>query len=187
MIQIRNGLRFNIYASGVIDGVRYPNFIDRSTWPGLGITEVAEPAPPADYSDDLYRRMETDEAPYVAYVRRPAEEVTATRWERLKQIREELTLNGGVFVAGKWFHTDVHSKQQQMALMMLGAALPAGLMWKTMDGSFIPMTPEVVQQLFVAQVQREQTIFAVAEAKRLDATPLYEGWPDRYNDLSVAA
>lgn len=182
MIQIRGGRRFNIFAGATIDGVRYPNFRDRSVWAGLGITEVPEPLPPVDYDDMVYQRVESDEAPYVAYVQRPAAERVAIRWERLKQIRDELTDNGGCFVASKWFHTDPKSKQQQMALTMLGANLPVGLMWKTMDGSFIEMTQQIVSDLFAAQVAREQAIFAIAEAKRNDDTPINEGWPDRYVD-----
>jgi hypothetical protein len=180
MIQIRGGRRFNIYAGAVIDGVRYPNFTDRSLWPAVGITEVPEPQPPADYDDMKYQRVESDAAPYLAYVDRPVAEQQSIRWTRIVQIREELTLNGGCFVADKWFHTDVHSKQQQMALVMLGEALPADLWWKTMDGSFITMTPALALQLFGAQVAREQSIFAIAEAKRTDGTPLDEGWPERY-------
>lgn len=180
MIQIRNGLRFNIFARATIDGVTYPNFTDRSLWPALGIGEVEEPAAPADYDDMKYRRVESDTAPYVAYVERPAAERDAIRWERLKQIRDELTEHGGCLVQGKWFHSDAKSKQQQMALMMVGAALPANLQWKTMDGSFITLSPQIVAELFAAQMQREQTIFAVAEAKRLDNSPLYDGWPARY-------
>lgn len=181
-LHIRGGRRFNIFAGSVIDGVRYANFRDPGLWAGLGISEIDEPAPPDDYDDMLYQRVESDEAPYVTYAQRPAAERSAIRWERIKQIRDELTDEGGCFVAGKWFHTDPKSKQQQQALRMLGASLPADVWWKTMDGSFISLTPEIVADLFAAQVQREMAIFAVAEAKRLDSTPINEGWPDRYVD-----
>lgn len=67
MIQIRNGLRFNIYASATIDGVTYPNFTDRSLWPALGISEVEEPSPPAGYTPEGWVREERDEAPYVVW------------------------------------------------------------------------------------------------------------------------
>ena len=180
MIHTRNGLRFNIYARATIDGVTYPNFTDRSLWGKLGISEAEEPAPPADYDDMKYQRVESDTAPYVAYVERSAEERDAIRWERLKHIRDELTEHGGCLVQGKWFHTDVRSKQQQIALVMMGASIPAGLQWKTMDGSFIAMTQALAAELFSAQASREQAIFAAAEAKRLDDSPLYDGWPARY-------
>lgn len=177
---IRNNLRFNIYATAPIDGVTYHNFLDPDLRASLGITEVAEPEPPADYTPESYYRTEQDEAPYVVYTKKSEEQLASQRWESLKQIRDDLTSNGGCFVQGKWFHTDVASKQQQMALVMLGQNLPAGIQWKTMDGSFIEMTPALAAELFAAQVQREQVIFATAEAKRTDETPLYDGWPARY-------
>lgn len=177
MIQIRNGKRFNIYASGTIADVRYPNFTDRSLWPALGIAEVDEPAP---QDPDLFDRVETDEAPYVAYIQRPAEQVAAIRWEKIRQLRDDLIEYGGCMVQGHWFHSDVRSKQQQIALVMMGAGIPAGLQWKTMNGSFVTMTQALAAELFAAQAAREQTIFAVAEAKRLDNSALYDGWPARY-------
>jgi len=156
------------------NGTRYPRI------PRELLDEIADPVPPADYSDSLYYRTEQDTAPYVVYTRKSDEQIAAYRWEALKVFRDDLILNGGCFVAGKWFHTDVYSKQQHMALMMLGASLPAGIQWKTMDGSFITLTQEIVAQLFQAQITREQGIFALAEVKRLDATPISEGWPERY-------
>lgn len=181
MIQIRNGKRFNIYASGVIDGVTYPNFTDRSLWPALGVSEVEEPAP---QDPDFFDRVETDDAPYVTYIQRPAEQVAAIRWEKIKQLRDSLIEHGGCLVQGKWFHTDVRSKQQQIALVMMGAGIPAGLQWKTMDGSFIAMTQALAAELFAAQAAREQAIFATAEAKRLDNSPINDGWPARYTEAA---
>ena len=37
-----------------------------------------------------------------------------------------------------------------MGLVMLGDNIPAGLQWKTMDGSFVVMTPSLAQQVFAA-------------------------------------
>jgi hypothetical protein len=105
---------------------------------------------------------------------------TTQRIQSLKQIRDELTESGGCLVQGKWFHTDVKSKQQQMALTMAGANLPLNLLWKTMDGSFILMTQPLAQELFAAQMTREATIFGLCEAKQHDDTPINEGWPERY-------
>lgn len=104
----------------------------------------------------------------------------AERWEKIKANRDEITDNGGCLVAGKWYHTDPKSKQQQMALTMAGAGLPA-VPWKTMDGTFITLTPAIVGQIFQAQMIREQAIFAHAELLR--STPSADidaGWPDRY-------
>lgn len=142
--------------------------------------EIPDPLPPEDYSEETYYRNELDDAPYVVYTKKPQEQLSAIRWNKIKIIRDDLTENGGCFVSGKWFHSDAKSKQQQMALVMLGQNLPAGIQWKTMDGSFIELTPALVSQLFAAQVQREQAIFAIAEVKKADNSSLSEGWPDRY-------
>jgi hypothetical protein len=145
------------------------------------VVEIAEPTPPVDYSDDFYYRAESQEAPYVVYMKKSDEQITAVRWNRIKAKRDELTDNGGVLVSGKWFHTDTKSKQQQMALTMLGASIPANLQWKTMDGSFITMTQTLAGQLFGAQIAREQAVFAHAEALKADPNAdINAGWPARY-------
>lgn len=145
------------------------------------VVEIADDPVPADYSDDFYYRSESQESPYVIYTRKSDEQIQAVRWTKIKQKRDELTDNGGVLVSGKWFHTDTKSKQQQMALTMLGAAIPANLQWKTMDGSFITMTQTLAGQLFAAQIGREQTIFAHAEILKADINAdINAGWPARY-------
>ena len=145
------------------------------------VVEIAEPTPPADYSDDFYYRSESQESPYVIYTKKSDEQIQAVRWTKIKQKRDELTDNGGVLVSGKWFHTDTKSKQQQMALTMLGAAIPANLQWKTMDGSFITMTQTLAGQLFGAQIVREQAIFAHAETLKADSNAdINTGWPAHY-------
>jgi hypothetical protein len=160
------------------DGTRYPRI------PMELLDEIPEPTPPEEYATnpEYYFRTEQDDAPYVVYTRKSDETIAAARWEAIKIIRDDLLQFGGCLVGDKWFHTDVYSKQQQMALTMLGANLPPGLMWKTMDGSFIEMTQPLVAAIFSAQVQREQAIFAIAEAKRGDNTPIADGWPARYQE-----
>ena len=149
------------------------------------VVEIAEPSPPVDYDSDYWHKTEQDVEPYVVFTKKSEDHIAAIRWNKIKQLRDDLTESGGCFVAGKWFHSDTKSKQQQMALVMVGAALPS-VPWKTMDGSFITLTPEVVSQVFQAQMLREQTIFAVAEAKRVDsAADLNTGWPSRYVENEV--
>ena len=72
---IRNGTRFNVYASAEIGSVTYPNFLDAGLREQLGIQEVQEPVAPEDYSDKLYYRTEQDEAPYVVYTRKSDEQI----------------------------------------------------------------------------------------------------------------
>jgi hypothetical protein len=178
-----NQKRFNIYAPyEAPDGTRYGNLTDPVLREQLGVVEIPDPQAPADYSQDTYYRTEQDDAPYVVYTRKSDEQIAAARWEAIKIIRDDLLQNGGCLVGGLWFHTDVYSKQQQMALTMLGANIPPGLRWKTMSGVFVEMVHTLAAAIFAAQVQREQTIFAIAEAKRVDDSPLREGWPDRYTE-----
>ena len=146
------------------------------------VIEIAEPAAPADYSDETYYKTSTGDGmpPYRVYTKKSPEQLAALRASKLKQIRDELTENGGCEVGGKWFHTDVKSKQQQMALAMAGVLLPDNLMWKTMDGSFVLMTPTLAGEIFSAQMAREAAIFGICEAKQNDDTPVADGWPARY-------
>ena len=109
----------------------------------------------------------------------------AEKWEAIKTERDRRTLHGGYQVAGKWFHSDVFSRSQQIGMVMLGANLPTGLQWKTMDGSFVIMTPTLAQQVFGAAAASDALIFGTAEAKRMaveaSAAPwdydVLAGWP----------
>lgn len=114
------------------------------------------------------------------------------RWEQIKAHRDRLSDEGGykVVVSGadKWFHSDNKSKIQQQALVMLGASIPAGLQWKTMDGTFVTMTQTLAGQVFAAAVAQESAIFAAAEVHRAamlqaanpDAYDFSGGWPAVY-------
>lgn len=116
-----------------------------------------------------------------AYYQKQAEYEQAARWEQIKVIRDELTESGGCQVSQYWFHSDAKSKQQQMALVMLGNNIPSTLKWKTMSGILVDMTPALAQQIFAAQVTRETAIFAHAEILRNDpAADINTGWPERY-------
>ena len=74
----------------------------------------------------------------------------------------------------------------QLWLVMMGASMPAGIKWKTMDGTFADMTPTLAQQIFAAQAQRDTGLFAVCEqhiagARAADDPLKYDysaGWPD---------
>ena len=96
----------------------------------------------------------------------PAPDLTALRaahWEDIKRERDRRTQQGGYQVAGKWFHSDTFSRTQQMGLVMMGAGIPGGLQWKTMDGSFITMTQTLAGQVFAAAAASDAAIFARAE------------------------
>ena len=96
----------------------------------------------------------------------PAPDLTALRaahWEEIKRERDRRTQQGGYQVAGKWFHSDTFSRTQQMGLVMMGAGIPGGLQWKTMDGSFVTMTQTLASQVFSAAAASDAALFARAE------------------------
>lgn len=183
---IKDNRRFNIYAGAVIDGVRYANFTDPYLRLSLGITEVADPAPPVEYLEnpDHYYVTEQDEAPFVVYTRKDDEQISAARWATIKALRDAKTQTGGYAVNGNWFHSDTFSRTQQMGLVMMGAAMPPGLQWKTMGGTFVPMTPTLAQQIFAAAAQQDAALFTHAEALKADLqADIATGWPTTWQDV----
>jgi hypothetical protein len=110
--------------------------------------------------------------------------------ESIKAERDRLMETGGFSVGGKWYHSDVFSRTQQMGLVMLGANIPAGTQWKTMDGSFVAMTPTLASQILAAGAANDIAIFqaserhlgAVAASKKPDAYDYSTGWPTAYGE-----
>lgn len=103
--------------------------------------------------------------------------------------RDQLTQTGGFKVADKWFHSDVFSRTQFLGLNGMGANIPAGLKWKTMDGTFVDMTPELASQVFQAAAAQDIAIFAACESHKaalqaavdVDEVAAYDwtvGWPE---------
>ena len=114
--------------------------------------------------------------------------VKARAWDAIKGERDRRKAGGVKVKVGtvdKWFHSDDASRIQQMALVMMGASIPANLQWKTLDGSFVAMTQAVAGSVFAAAAASDQAIFAVAEGHRVaieaSADPAaYDhstGWP----------
>jgi len=105
----------------------------------------------------------------------------AKKWNDIRAERERRTRTGGYLVGAKWFHSDPDSRIQQIGLVMMGASIPAGLQWKTMDGSFITMTPTLAAQVFAAAAASDQAIFAKAEEH--NAAMLQSETPETYDHL----
>lgn len=82
---------------------------------------------------------------------------------RIKADRDRRKL-AGTPVGAHVFHSDPDSRIQQIGLVMMGAALPAGIMWKTVGGAFVEMTPTLAGQIFQATAARDVALFAAAEA-----------------------
>lgn len=113
----------------------------------------------------------------------------AERWEAIKAERE-WRKSGGVKVGSEWFHSDTESRIQHIGLNMLGSNIPAGLQWKTMDGTFVTMTQSLANQIFGAVMALDMQAHAVAENHRVameaSADPQnYDyaaGWPAIYSE-----
>lgn len=111
--------------------------------------------------------------------------IRLARWEAIKAVRDQRVQSGGYATGGKWFHSDTFSRTQQMALVMMGAGIPPGLQWKTMDGSFVAMTQTLAGQVFAAGATQDATTFAHAEAllTQVNASSdpisidITQGWP----------
>lgn len=117
------------------------------------------------------------EIPYIPPPSPDMSVIKAQMWEEIKQERDRRTQYGGYKVGSKWFHSDVFSRAQQMGLVMLGSNIPSELQWKTMDGSFVTMTPTLANQIFMAAAQSDANLFAHAEQLRLQM----ESDPSNFN------
>lgn len=111
-------------------------------------------------------------------------------WEFIHQERDHRTNTSGYKVDDKWFHSDPKSRNQQLSLVLLGGNIPADLQWKTMDGSFVTMTPQLAREILAASTASDQAIFAAAETHRAameaSAEPasydFSKGWPEAFSN-----
>lgn len=82
---VLNGRRFNIHAryTDPETGEKGIDMTKPENRTRCGVTEVADPQPPEDFSHDLYTVQESDVAPYVEYIRRSDEEIARLRRDRI--------------------------------------------------------------------------------------------------------
>jgi len=100
-------------------------------------------------------------------------------WDEIKKYRDSLVQNGGYKVGVHWFHSDTFSRTQQMSLVMMGANMPSGIQWKTMDNGYVLMTPTLAGQIFAAAAASDAAMFAKA-VEHKNALDLSSD-PDSYN------
>lgn len=123
----------------------------------------------------------------------PLEQIKSRQWDAIKAERDRRKVGGvkvKVGTTNKWFHSDDASRIQQMGLVMMGTNMPADLQWKTLDGSFVAMTPAIAGNVFAAAAASDQAIFAVAEGHKtaMEASvdpSTYDfstGWPKIYGE-----
>jgi hypothetical protein len=87
-------------------------------------------------------------------------------WDVIKRERDTRMQDGGYKVGEYWFHSDLISRSQQLALFQLGEDIPPDLQWKTMSGEFVPMTPSLAALVFKAAIASDTQHFKGAEIAR---------------------
>ena len=87
-------------------------------------------------------------------------------WERIKDKRYD-NLRHGVYAksVGKWFQTDDATRLQYLALALesVTGGFKKPINWKTMDNSFLMLTPELLREIMQAMHDAEQADFINAE------------------------
>lgn len=104
---------------------------------------------------------------------------------KVRAIRDQKTQSGGYAVGQYWFHSDTFSRTQQIGLVMMGAGIPPGLLWKTMSGEFVEMTQSLAASVFAAAAAQDAALFAHAEvlqqaiesAENPETVDIDAGWP----------
>jgi hypothetical protein len=134
----------------------------------------------------------------------PTEDPEAVKeriWTAIKAKRD-LVKQGGVLVAGEWFHSDDASRIQQLGLKDRSRdALAAGgepndglvidgdeVAWKTMEGGFVIMTPELAFEIVNAIGILDKRAFKAAEIHRATmrqhpdpaSYDFSGGWPETF-------
>ena len=118
----------------------------------------------------------------------------AEKWEQIKRLRDSKTADG-IFVqsVGKWFHTDAMSLIQYLALnLQMTKGKFKTKMWKTLDGTFVPLSELLIEEIFDTAIQSTTNLFETAELHRnllnssddplsYDITTM---WSDTYSDVN---
>lgn len=99
------------------------------------VVEIADPTPPADYSDDFYYRTESQEAPYVIYTRKSDEQIAQVLMAKAKVERtatvERITVTTA---SGKTFDGDEIS-QGRMARAIIALDPLQTTLWILADNT----------------------------------------------------
>lgn len=124
------------------------------------------------------------------------DELKSSLTSEVKSKRDTRMATGGyaVNVGGEvtWFQSDAASRIQQLMLSQ-SDIIPADLMWKTMDGSFVVMTKTLAQSIVASATNSDITIFGFAQSllnslatcttkEELEAVDIVTGWPAIYGE-----
>ena len=121
------------------------------------------------------------------------EKIYEEKWEKIKEIRT-FKMSDGVFIQsiGKWFHTDLYSKQQIQALVVTNLiGIYKTTAWKTLDNTYVQLTPMLLLQVFGAMLENESRLFDIGklhyESLYTSSDPVnYDPasqWPTTFSDL----
>ena len=99
-------------------------------------------------------------------------------WARIEQERTRIGL-GGILVNGKWFHTDNESLTKYLSMVVAGENILPNIMWKTMDGSKILMTAQLVKDIYNTAMTFSNTVFNHGEV--LKELMLASEDPDKFD------
>lgn len=115
-----SGLRVNINAryNDPITGVQGIDLTDADNRERFGIMEIADPTPPADYSEETYFRTEQDSAPYVVFTKKPDEMIEKARQSKVNQEALDYLKSTDWYVArfsetGKEIPEEIKQKRQE--------------------------------------------------------------------------
>lgn len=169
----------------ILNGIHEDN---KDTWGTECLLFVQYGAIPVGTNSEFLLAIQED---YITETKAWLDSIKEQKWESIKEYRTSLVNTGGYKVNNKWFHSDGFSRSQQTGLVLLGANIPQGLMWKTMDGSFIEMTPALAQAVFQAATLQDIAIFGYAEVlnanvrallsqEAINTFDILQGWPETY-------
>ncbi len=189
---IKDGKRFNINRD--LSGTG----IDKNNLAASGITEIPDP----ERKDDrFYYVTEQDTEPYVVNTRKPKEQIVSMLWEQVKSLRD-FKSEQGCKVGDKWYHNDVKSRTQWERMANKSDGLqPTDIytvggqqvVWKTMDGTFQPLTAGTIASVVAAFELQEALMFTHAESLKValnasdtpEEVDIQSGWPETYPPVVV--
>lgn len=100
-----------------------------------------------------------------------------SKWNQIK-LKRDFVQSGGVFVNDKWFHSDISSRVK-INFILSSESVEEGLQWKTMDGSFVPMTLDLAKQIVSAINSLDSDSFLVSQKHK--QSMLSSSDPDNYD------
>lgn len=111
-------------------------------------------------------------------------------WDNIQLMREKVSA-GGILVNGNWFHTDNESFTKYLSLLIAGENIPSNILWKTMDGTKVPMTHLLIKDIYTACIVFSNTVFNIAESikeqmlksENPESFDITVGWPTVYKTL----